>query len=730
MHDARADLTTPASSVDPAPSDPWSSTTLHGEAPVRSKRDGGRPDGGNRQHISYAPGLDGVRALAVTAVVIYHLGAAWLTGGFLGVDVFFTLSGFLITSILLAEFGSRRRIDIKNFYIRRARRLLPALFTMLAATTLLTWLFARDELHRLRGDVVAALTYCTNWTQIVWGRSYFEQLSRPSLLQHLWSLAVEEQFYVVWPLVLVACLAARRRWVVLAVPAVLTALSLVLMAGMFHAGQDPARVYYGTDSHISPMLIGALLAIVVSLRRQAGLSRDTAVGRALADVLALVGLVGLAWAAVGIDYYTAGLYRGGYLLVGLGGAALIYAAGRSGTLTGRALGWKPLVWIGQRSYAIYLWHWPILMLSRPGTDLTWPRWLIITMQVTATLIASDLSFRYIENPIRSKGFRAALRGTAERTRHRDARRRPVRIGTAVVGVLALVAATLATAPAAPAGIQVDHSKNLTIKVPTTAPTPSRSSSAAPSGRHHRAGAPTSSSSKPAVPPQPPFPRPVRVSFFGDSQGMTLLLNKPNGLAGAITVSDDTVEGCGVLLGTIHSRVGYTRDLNADCGNWPSIWRQNAANTRPQIAVIEIGAWDVFDDTLNGRTMTFGSPDWDAYFTKQLAKAVHLLEHAGAQVALIGVPCYRPIAAGGLPLLPERGDDSRTRHVTSLLRAAAAKDPSRVFMIHPPAAFCTNPKIATDVNYRWDGTHFYKPGAALMFQVITPQLLAIPQPPPH
>jgi hypothetical protein len=221
-----------------------------------------------------------------------------------------------------------------------------------------------------------------------------------------------------------------------------------------------------------------------------------------------------------------------------------------------------------------------------------------------------------------------------------------------------------------------------------------------------------------------------VSFFGDSQGMTLLLNKPDGLAGAITVSDSTVEGCGVLLGVIHSRTGYTRDMNGTCQNWPATWAANMAQHDPQIAVIEIGAWDVFDDTVGGRTLTFGSPAWDAYFSQQLGRGIHILTKGGAQVALMGVPCYRPIAAGGLPLLPERGDDARTRRLTSLLAQAAAKDPQRVFMIKPPSAFCKNPKIATDTAYRWDGTHYYKPGAALVFQVITPQLLAIPQAPPR
>lgn len=704
-----------------ANSDAWGATTVHGGKPATN------PDEtkGARAHLAYAAGLDGVRALAVTAVVIFHISKSGpLTGGFLGVDVFFVLSGFLITSILLAEFHSRRRIDIKNFYLRRARRLLPALFTMLTSVTLLTWIFARDELHQLRGDVVAALTYCTNWTQIVWGRSYFDQLSRPSLLQHLWSLAVEEQFYVLWPLILVGCLAAtRRRWLVLAVPVALTLVSLVLMASMFHVGRDTARVYYGTDTHIAPMLIGATLAIVVAMRRQAGLSHDTARGRVLADGCALIGFVGLAWSVVEITSYSPGLYRGGYLLISLASAALIYAAGRRGTYTSRALGWAPLVWIGQRSYAIYLWHWPILMLSRPGVDISWPSWVVVPLQVAVVVVASDFSYRYIERPIRSRGFITFIRG---HRRHGLGERRPATIGTVLVGVLALVTATLVAAPPAPAGIQVDRSATPTLHL-RTAPTVV---SPAPKVRHrHHHGAASASSSASTPPAQRPFRPPVRVGFFGDSQGMTLLLNKPNGLDRYLTTSDDTVEGCGMTTGIIHSRTGYTRDLGADCGNWQQVWRQKAQAFHPQIAVIEIGAWDVFDETVNGKNLTFGTPAWDAYWTKTLHTGIRLLLNQGAQVALMGVPCYRPIAAGGLPLLPERGDDSRTSHLNDLLHAALSMDPQRVFMIHPPSAFCNNPKIATDVNYRWDGTHYYKPGAALVFQVITPQLLAIPQPPP-
>ena len=704
-----------------ADADGWGSTTVHGARDAPSNPDETK---GARAHLAYAAGLDGVRALAVTAVVVFHISETGLTGGFLGVDIFFVLSGFLITSILLAEFHSRKRIDIKNFYLRRARRLLPALFTMLASVTLITWIFARDELHQLRGDVVAALTYCTNWTQIFWGRSYFDQLSRPSLLQHLWSLAVEEQFYLLWPLILVACLAAtRRRWLVLAVPVALAALSLTLMASMYHVGQDTSRIYYGTDTHIAPMLIGATVAIVVALRRQAGVARDTARGRVVADAFALVGFLVLAWSVVEISRYSAGLYRGGYVFISLASVAVIYAAGRRGTVTARLLGWEPLVWIGQRSYAIYLWHWPILMLSRPGIDVTWPTWIVIPLQVAATVVASDLSFRYVERPIRSRGFIAFVQG---HRRHGTAQRRPATIGTVLVGVLALVTATLVAAPPAPAGIQVDNSATPTLHFRQHHPTPS----ATPTHKHHHKGGASTTPSSSTPPAQPPFHPPVRVGFFGDSQGMTLLLNEPNGLGRYLTTSDDTVEGCGMTTGVIHSSTGYTRDLGADCGNWQSLWRTNAQRDHPQIAVIEIGAWDVFNETVDGKNLTFGTPAWDAYFTKTLHTGIRLLMNQGAQVALMGVPCYRPIAAGGLPLLPERGDDSRTRHLNTLLSAALSMDPQRVFMIHPPAAFCNNQKIATDVNYRWDGTHYYKPGAALVFQVITPQLLAIPQPPPH
>jgi peptidoglycan/LPS O-acetylase OafA/YrhL len=691
----------------------WGPVTFHG---------GGAPAPAASIHppprgpLAYAPGLDGVRALAVVAVVVFHVSARVLPGGFLGVDVFFTLSGFLITAILLAEFCRRGSIDIRRFYLRRARRLLPALFLMLSVVTVAAWLVDDGQLAQLRGDVLAALSYSTNWTQIVWARSYFGQLDTPSLLQHLWSLAVEEQFYLLWPVLLVAAVAFGRRRSLLRLPLGLAGGSLVVMAVLYHPGADPARVYYGTDTHVAPMLIGAALAVLVASTDS---SRRLRPRRALVDMMALGGLVTLGWACVHVGYYSGGLYRGGYLLIGLASAGVIWAASRRDTVFGALLGTAPLVWLGQRSYAIYLWHWPILVLAQAKLHhpVHGPAQIGVALAVTVAI--SDLSFRLVERPIRTRGLGHVLRGThpapgaVRGPRRPPHQRRRLRLaalaGTSTMTVAVVAALASASAPAA---VQVDTGKRITISVPTTAGVAPRSGAA----RTH-------------VPSQPPFARPVRVSFFGDSQGMTLLINKPNGLAGVLTLTDSTVEGCGVLLGTIHSQVGYTRDLSSDCGSWPEQWAKHAQQNKPQIAVVELGAWDVFDTTISGHHLIFGTPAWDAYYLQQLTHGISILLDAGAQVALLGVPCYHPVPAGGLPVLPERGMNARTRHVTSLLETAAARDPQRVFMISPPTAFCTNPAIAANTSYRWDGTHFYIPGAALMFQTITPQLLAIPQPPP-
>jgi peptidoglycan/LPS O-acetylase OafA/YrhL len=656
--------------------------------------------------------------LAVTAVLVYHLNAGWLPGGFLGVDVFFVLSGFLITSLLAVEWVTNGRVRVGRFYVRRARRLLPALITMLATVVVVTAAVAPDELRRLRGDVAAALTYSTNWTQIVWHRSYFEQLGRPSLLQHLWSLAVEEQFYLLWPLVLVLCLRTGGRLRALRVTLIGIVISAVVMAWLFQSYPDPHRAYYGSDTHASALLVGAALALATALRRPARGDRPPAPLRMTVnsptwplDAAALLGSVVVGYFLTHANYFSDGLYRGGFLLVAIGSAAIVLAAGRRGTVTARLLGTPLLRWIGVRSYAIYLWHWPVFMLSRPRLDYPSDGVPLMVLRVGLTVALADLSYRFIECPIRTEGFVVYVRSVLGRFR----RRRFARIAVLIVSVavLVLVVGQVVALPRPVAdtasGIPTNgaHQSLAVTPSPSASPTP---------------GAPAGASGS-------PFARPVHVTVFGDSQGMTLLLNKPAGLDGSLTLTDGTVEGCGFLLGKITSRRGPSRDLSASCSTWADQWRATEARSRPQLALVEVGAWDVFDLSVGDTgTMSFGSAAWDGYYGQQLDRAVSLLIAGGAQVALLGVPCYRPIDAGGQTALPERGDDQRTRHLNVLLRAAATKNPQRVFLVNPPDQLCTDPAIATNTAYRWDGVHYDKLGAALMFQTITPQLLAIPRPP--
>jgi hypothetical protein len=506
------------------------------------------------------------------------------------------------------------------------------------------------------------------------------------------------------------------------------------MAALYTPGEDPSRVYYGSDTHAAPLLIGAAFALI-HIRRagvRPGRRRTSTVAPtvALADVLALLGAGVLAYYMFEVGYLRSGLYRGGYLVVGLATVLVIHGVMSSATVTARALGTPVLRWIGVRSYGIYLWHWPIIQLTRPELHPPVSGFALDVFRVGLSVGAAAISYRYLEHPIRTQGLAAFLRGGRQRL---SGARPLVAVGIAFAIVIA-GAVQLSRAPSgSAAGIQYDShaAPTISISLPPPAPSPSKPSPSASAS----APVPTPSASatpaapKPAPPPaMPPFAAPVRVGFFGDSQGMTLLLNKPAGLEQYLTLTDDTIEGCGFLGGTTSSVSGQSRNLSSDCGGWPPTWAANVARDKPQIAVIEIGAWDVFDLDVNGTKMPFGSPAWDQYYNSQLNLAIKTLTGAGAQVALLSVPCYQPISAGGLQALPERGDRNRTAHLNTLLTAAAHANPQRVFMVASPTQFCSDPNVVGNTAYRWDGTHFYKPGAALEFQVITPELLKIPQPP--
>ncbi len=418
--------------------------------------------------VPYLPGLDGVRALAVVAVMVYHANGSWLPGGFLGVEVFFVISGYLITLLLVAEQERSGRVDLGRFWMRRARRLLPALFVMLFLVVVYTALFRNDALGQLRGDVIAGLAYVSNWYQIWVGAGYTAS-GDFAPLRHLWSLAVEEQFYLVWPLVMAALLkmgprrvARAATWMLAGALAITAFTALVIPTGRLGACDVTPDAYWvvgerciskldtlylSTVTRAGGLLLGAAFALVwrpVAIMRSPLRRRG-----AVLDLLALLGLVGLgvmAWRVHlvtpdGADLF---LFRGGFLLTGLATIAVIAAVTHRRAFAGPALGNPLFLWAGTRSYGLYLYHWPIYQAIRKvaGNPLSLSQFLVA---MVATVAITEASYRYVETPIRKGTLGAWWQGLR---RSRDPLPRQLVVGTgAIVVVLGLFAGvSLATAP--------------------------------------------------------------------------------------------------------------------------------------------------------------------------------------------------------------------------------------------------------------------------------------------
>jgi peptidoglycan/LPS O-acetylase OafA/YrhL len=354
----------------------------------------------NAPHIRYRPGLDGLRALAVAAVFLYHARIDWLPGGFLGVDLFFVLSGYLITSLLLVEWEARNRIDLRRFWLRRARRLLPALVVVVLGALVLSAIFARQDLGHTRSDTLSSLFYYTNWHLIFANRSYFNLMGNPSLLNHLWSLAIEEQFYIVWPLLLVPCLVlvGRRRLPMIVIAGI--AASAALMWILYTPNTDPSRVYYGTDTRAFLLLMGILLALVWPwIVRMRG-------AVPLLELFGIAALVGTVLLFLRMQDFNPTLYRGGDLAAAFCFAVLVAAVAHPRTGIGEAFGVAPLRWVGERSYGMYLWHWPIIVLVS-GVN-TRPSAGIVVAEAALVVTAAALSFRFVEQPIRTGSLQRRL----------------------------------------------------------------------------------------------------------------------------------------------------------------------------------------------------------------------------------------------------------------------------------------------------------------------------------
>lgn len=396
-----------------------------------------------RPKSRYIPALDGLRTLAVVAVVLYHLNLTWAQGGLLGVTIFFVLSGYLITRLLLNEVAKTGRIDLKSFWIRRIRRLVPAVVTVVVVTCALCTIFNHVMLTKMRPDILPSLLFFNNWWQIAQDVSYFNALGDPSPLTHFWSLAIEEQFYLIWPPLLFAMVSMHvskpntRREVL-----GLAAASALAMMVLYNPAADPSRVYYGTDTRVFSLLLGAWMAFIpdrdlapIRLAHRLGLDRlasaakrakgghgekadesaETAPAQPSAlvrfwsspasiDVLGVVGLVGLAAMVALTNGYTAFQYRGGTLLCSILTLMVIAACVQPQGTVARALAAEPLVWVGKRSYSIYLWHYPLLLLMNPVANINDTPWWQYILQVLLVVAVAECSYRFIETPFRKGAF--------------------------------------------------------------------------------------------------------------------------------------------------------------------------------------------------------------------------------------------------------------------------------------------------------------------------------------
>ncbi|MHB8293587.1 MAG: acyltransferase family protein [Acidimicrobiales bacterium] len=412
MVDVRAPL--PRLSQLPRPRLPALPRPRREQLPRPSRQRPPRPEGQGGQRrppARYWPGLDGMRALAVTAVVVYHLDPAWLPGGFFGVDIFFVISGYLITSILADEWARTGSIGLKRFWLRRARRLLPALAALIAALIVVSALLAPGALVMLRASLPAVILYQTNWWLIFHHVSYFQSIGRPPLVLHLWSLAIEEQYYLIWPPLLALGLMVWRRPGRIAVVALIGAAgSCVLMALLYHPGAPTDRLYFGTDTHSQGLLLGSALGLLVPPGRMS--AAITAAARRRLDMIGAAALAGLFAAMALLEQESWVTWRLGFAgVAAMAGMAVLVAAHPASRLAG-VLSARPLRWAGARSYSIYLWHWPVIDLTRPHQDLSFGGPGLLLLRVALILGLAEASYRFVERPWRTGAAQSLVKRIA------------------------------------------------------------------------------------------------------------------------------------------------------------------------------------------------------------------------------------------------------------------------------------------------------------------------------
>ena len=371
-----------------------------------------------KRGIQYIPAIDGLRAIAVIAVMLYHLGVSWIPGGFLGVDLFFVISGYVITRLLLDSIQERGGLDLRDFYLARIRRLLPPLVFMIVTTSIFVGLWAPDTTKKFLTDAPFSLTGAMNWWLVFNQQDYFEASGRPPLLQHTWSLAVEAQFYLIWPLILLIVLKYLGKKLIPAAALVIAATSgvaLMLVSFQIDAANSSkvSHVYFGTDTHSIGLFLGAALA--VSWIPQNFNLQVTRRAQDFIDGIGVFGFIGILATFLLIDETKPTLYKIAFPLAGLFGTAILISIVHPASRFAPLLRNKALLWIGERSYAIYLWHWVIFQVSRPQVDLDGEDWALFTLRILVVLALADISLRLVELPIRSGAVAYWFKGMRYRT---------------------------------------------------------------------------------------------------------------------------------------------------------------------------------------------------------------------------------------------------------------------------------------------------------------------------
>jgi peptidoglycan/LPS O-acetylase OafA/YrhL len=650
---------------------------LTGGAPSVSPERAARPSATGSSRIS---ALDGLRAVALLIIMGYHFGVGWLQGGFFSLDIFYVLSGYLITGLLLSEYAKRGRIKLSAFWLRRARRLLPALLIVLVAVTLMVRFAEPAGLYPgFRLNALSALFYFSNWWQIHASGNYFVMTGATSPLTHTWSLAVEEQFYLVWPLVVLAVFTLAKTvqkgiTALLFVSGIGAMASALEMAALYHPRANITRLYFGTDTHAQSILVGATMACALTLiqrkRGQEGMA-PTAHATPARYGLILLGLAGFAGTFT-LTYLQGGTaafdYQGGFFLSALSAAAIILGAV---CVPGGPIAWtlslKPLVWLGTISYGAYLWHYPVFIyLDRTRTGASGFPLLLIRFAVTFAFAAA--SYYLVERPVMYGTFWRSLKA----------------IGPATVLLVATVAVVIAgtVVPATAA-----------IRVTNTLPTAERQALT-------QARAFTTS--------------PVRFMLLGDSIALTLGvgLGQHSQSRYGVKLINGGVLGCDFDdLPAVVS--GVTDSPESVCKQWPKVWANAVTNFHPDVVGMLMGRWDITDHVDHGQVVHIGQPAWDAHLTAEVDQAVSIMSAHGAKVVLFTMPDIAPSQEAPDGSIYPENQPIRVTEFNQILSKVAARHPGVVTLIDLNKMLDPDGQFQTDVDgvtVRWaDGIHISETG---------------------